>query len=100
MSDDPKHTPVPWAANPHNNLQIICASGSEMVAVITRTGDEEEKANARFIVTACNSHADLLAVCKAALADGAIVTLDGQPIVLSDGSLPAKLRAAIAKAEA
>lgn len=71
MTQTPKHTPHtpgPWRAvapiGPGNwavQSERLNASGTFYVAV---TGEHaESEANARLIVTAVNSHAELLAIC-------------------------------------
>lgn len=69
------HTPVPWRL-PRKAEEFVAAcvvrEDGFLVAdcnVIGAPGpsDEECMANARFIILAVNSHADLLAACKAAL---------------------------------
>ena len=63
-----KHTPTPW----HSFGPIIHHNGQHVAHVVNNerhpdgdTGSPEQRANAEFIVQACNSHDDLLAACKA-----------------------------------
>ena len=65
-----KHTPLPWKKEIFNGELIvqdddtneyyvyICDCSSEFMS------QEEEEANAEFIVRACNSHYELLEACK------------------------------------
>lgn len=62
-----KHTPLPWKVYyAKNNGQIILGTGEENgCAIQNHSGafwrdDEEAKANAEFVVRACNSHYELL----------------------------------------
>ena len=64
-----KHTPVPYEILYETNV----VKGNRVVANCGGYSDnanpntlEDNKANAHFIVTACNAHADLLAACEAA----------------------------------
>ena len=63
-----KHTPVPYEILYGTNV----VKGNRIVANCGGYSDnmnpntlEDNKANAHFIVTACNAHADLLAACEA-----------------------------------
>lgn len=76
-----KHTPGDWIT--HNDIDgtevVYVAEGHQIIAYVPtgrnsmrQTGGrlpvfEEGKANAEFIVRACNAHDDLLAVCKMVL---------------------------------
>jgi hypothetical protein len=73
-----KHTPGPWQAR--QNGKIITIDGDVNgsyyygIAQINARGDCDkgipsklDRANAEFIVRACNSHDDLLEACKTAL---------------------------------
>lgn len=90
-----KHTPIPWHHDPEvpryvyaNRDKGPCIAAMQYV----NDSEEEAQANAAFIVTAVNSHEELLRACKAALD---MLTNDraiGVP-------LQAWLEAAIAKAE-
>lgn len=101
------HVQAEWIVVPeklHNGQHIagrsafICRNG-RIICKMDRVGqkprDPESEANAAFIVRACNAHDDLLAACKAALADrfGA-----DDPCVDAD-PITDQLRAALAKAE-
>ena len=61
-----KHTPLPWSFEKHTAGASIKGSGKEWIATlqISFVDDIEAKANAEFIVRACNSHYDLLEACK------------------------------------
>ncbi len=58
------HTPTPWGDN--NNCQFVSPSG--LLIGDTGNGDQrtwaERRANAAFIVRACNSHAALVAALE------------------------------------
>ena len=69
-----KHTPVPWVKRVHE----LGIKGTDIYGVddtfITSVGDyssknsfSEQRANAEFIVLACNNHEKLLEACKKAL---------------------------------
>ena len=101
-----KHTPTPW----HSFGPIIHHNGQHVAHVVNNerhpdgdTGSPEQRANAEFIVRACNSFDDLLAACKAVAAaldriqqDGSIVWLDDGPV---HESASERLAWVIAKAE-
>ena len=91
-------------------MAVICAAGSWQFRSSATSRDEhgrrethflatcasatqDNEANAEFIVRARNTHADLLAACKAAL------RFYGDFESVHDGGVIAQLRAAIAKAE-
>ena len=65
-----KHTPMPWIAipmsGPGNGNNWVVMSGNIVIATFTRKDYPEwNRANARFIVKACNSHdALLLDACR------------------------------------
>jgi len=85
-----EHTALPWELNTLNGripaireIKSSCGEASRYQATIIVEGDPpfnfvceldfgygkpEDEANARFIVTACNCHADLLEACKDAQA--------------------------------
>ena len=73
-----KHTPVPWRWG--NCGAIVTDKPDEQVRFIGDWADDNveiygghvicesaTEANGRFIIRACNAHADLLAACEAAL---------------------------------
>jgi hypothetical protein len=70
-----EHTPIPWEVDthspPHEGMKgMICvrACDSPMNSCLASIGtDEEAKANADFIVRACNSHEELLAALQACI---------------------------------
>ena len=76
MSAQPKHTPVPWTSETRfghtsdgSPRQVITAESVDRIAVMSLRGAaESDLSNARYIVQACNSHADLLEACAALLA--------------------------------
>lgn len=84
-----KHTPLPWHIKDQNvggdKYHYIQQKGKFIGFVMGIT----DKADAEFIVRACNSHYELLEAAKAALGDGS----DLRPHVLE------KLKKAISKAE-
>ena len=62
-----EHTPVPWEVIGRGIYQIDEIGGREVLhgsGIKGRDNKEEVEANARFIVTACNCHADLLEALK------------------------------------
>lgn len=71
-----KHTPLPWSYHPicDAGTRIIAGKQGPPVAYMPDPGDygvgyiPEHAANADLIVHAVNSHADLLAACKALVA--------------------------------
>lgn len=73
-----KHTPIPWN---NSGLGIITAYHPGKVQIIgdvttASTTEEEQEANANFIVRACNNHESLLDACRTALV-AATETHDG-----------------------
>ena len=61
-----KHTPGPWVWHEQGEANEYCllASGQKWVIAFRQNGElmpERQRANAAFIVRACNSHDDLLA---------------------------------------
>jgi hypothetical protein len=72
MTNQTKHTATPWKAEKRNvecQRTILSAAGGYL-AIIGNPWtpyDDETEANAAFIVTACNSHDELLEACKEAL---------------------------------
>lgn len=92
-----KHTPVPWFSLSGGYISASVGPDwySKLVARTQSAIEEDGRANAAFIVRACNAHDDLLEACKEAaewLESGA----NGDAWALA----PAKtLRAAIARAE-
>lgn len=106
---DTQHTPGPWKVKTPKGLVgleregdrlIVSEETKEHVAAVFQYRNDNHKdkttslANAEFIVTACNSHADLLAACEALIGRAekyATGSTEG-------GQLTKQLRAAIAKA--
>lgn len=60
-----RHTPEPWVLGGCSGRMITTPSGYVGDGFIA---DVDTLANAQFIVTACNSHDELLAACKELLA--------------------------------
>jgi hypothetical protein len=66
------HTPTPYTSNPNQGLQragVYAGDGEEIIVCEVTDEDvptEVFKANAEFIVQACNSFDALLAACKIA----------------------------------
>jgi len=90
-----RHTPVPWTVHPQYTDRSVFPIGTTepdgssiiLAEVNSRGGTEEnQRANAEFIVRACNSHADLLAALEEC------VTEDGAHC-LAYGTDTPKLRA-------
>ena len=76
MTTQPKHTPTPWKfisakANQAAGAPVIHAirsvDGRHTIVDLGTLYTDEQKANAAFIVTACNAHAELLAALKGML---------------------------------
>jgi len=70
------HTATPWKFDSTNGCKAIKGGKSgntkqaqykEIAYTVGLSNEEEDKANAQFIATACNSHDALLAAAKAAL---------------------------------
>ena len=57
-----EHTALPWKAGYHTEGLEVCDALLNQIALITDNNIER----ARFIVTACNCHAELTAVAEAA----------------------------------
>ncbi len=70
------HTPTPWAISPRNPCEIVYFEDGDppddpwYIAVITKdapgSDDGEGSENTKFIVTAVNSHDDMLEALEAA----------------------------------
>lgn len=64
-----KHTPLPWKAeNGESRGAWIMGSDECWAALVCGDNDSTAIANKDFIVRACNSHYELLKVCKVVLA--------------------------------
>lgn len=98
-----EHTLLPW----HNYGPIIHHKGQHIAHVVAdkrnadgEMGSDEQRANAEFIVRACNCHDELVAACKLAFDN-----TPGDTMVYSEGThgdrvyITDVLRAAIANAE-
>lgn len=68
-----KHTPTPWTAEPSAaHYEILCGRGAEsvphatQVANVLMIGERREacRANADFIIRACNAHDELVAALR------------------------------------
>lgn len=112
MSEEAKHTALPWFVDSFR--QPIADTGDYDNVVRIRTKGEAhpfpswvaevsdclaQDANANLIVTAVNSHAQLLAACEAALADSVDQWGEGWSLDSPAGMLQEQLRAAIAAAK-
>lgn len=92
------HTPLPW------RLENIGA-GTTAWGVVSESGrvvvehDFINEANAAFIVTACNAHADLLEAAKAVLANPGCHDGDCCDYARANVAAIGRLRDAIAKAD-
>lgn len=70
-----KHTPTPWSQFIYNKkkpheivISVPYSDGTDHLCTIDSSArPEENRANAKFIVRACNSHDELLQACKEAL---------------------------------
>lgn len=87
----PDISPLPWKVDPEDGDTILDANGGFVSRICKEIGHRHDRANARYIVRAVNSHARLLAAARWAL-----VALDANGI---DNTAVADLRAAIASAE-
>lgn len=88
-------SPLPWSCyestlSKNGNLWFVIADSERRVA------ETYSEAHARFIVTACNAHHDLLAALKNALVE---LEVNGDSIGAVVDVLESEGRAAIAKAE-
>lgn len=96
-----QHTPTPWffqqaVTEPRYFIARktdVSPSGMEGIAGLYKGGDEEAKANAAFIILACNAHDLLLAAAKEGLA---WIDKNTKGIAIDSKDL---LRLAIAKSE-
>ena len=61
--DTMTHTPGPWVAKSGHNQTILGPNG-EALAFTSFGKNIDDKANAAFIVRACNAHEDLLAAAR------------------------------------
>lgn len=66
---DTKHTPLPWRIDDSSKPIHIRADWCDKLVAEVGGGDgtfqcADDQPNAEFIITACNSHADLLAACR------------------------------------
>lgn len=64
LESEIKHTPLPWLVD-QTDQRNIRTQKRDLVAACTVANSEPE-ANAEFIVRACNSHYELLGLCKKA----------------------------------
>jgi len=67
------HTPGPWEINFSSNFpdqQTIQAVGSDRILALIDKADEQDNANAAYIVHACNAHEELVEALKAILDSG------------------------------
>lgn len=112
MTEERKHTPLPWAIiSPKEHEPVIAqlesddersCDGVRQVCEVAQGRYElldydEIKANAEFIVRACNSHYELVETLK--IAEGAIDWIRDR--VTNEGGLPAihkHIKKALAKA--
>ena len=74
MSEQAKHTPTPWFYEPEGGM-IFAGTKTDAIHVVDIRGygaGLPMDLNAEFIVTACNSHDDLLEACKGLLNDSVV----------------------------
>lgn len=101
IEKEAKHTELPWFQSGHT-IQIE----NRFIALVgAEPRNEEDAANAAFIVRACNNHAELLGACQNAVVSLSIMRLPRlDENVATDRQIVdvaiAGLRAAIAEAEA
>lgn len=102
MNSNPQPTPGPWYVENHwitDSTGLVTIAAMPIVQISesneVKPGELDNPANAALIVTAVNSHAALLAACKAALA---CLTMDSDS---EEDYAPEikKLRSAIALAQ-
>lgn len=76
MTQEIKHTPLPWQLDQYDDENIIYVEGDEgdsfpscyqEIAKNDDWEDGENRANAEFIVRACNNHYDLIEALEEAL---------------------------------
>lgn len=96
-----KHTPLPWQ---YNYDDVLASEYADDLICNCEWRDEEGKANAAFIVRACNSHYELLEALKDTLsALGNFYDSDNDnrndPMMQSIGKTMDKASNAIKKAE-
>lgn len=96
------HSPLPWETNGHDICPVnthgsSCAFGLRIATVYGIT--EDSKANAQFIVHACNSHADLLGALEALVGWAGFVVEDAQDLSGYELILKARQALALAKGE-
>lgn len=87
-----EHTELPWKitdANRNGDVYIGNKHTHHMIIVESSPLKGETQADAEFIVRACNSYEDLLAICRASAKAFR---------KLSNGAMAAQIEAAIAKA--
>lgn len=61
-----KHTELPWVAKPSGGDSWVVMKGGIVLTTLNRRDQpERNKANAEYIVLACNSDDDLVKACKA-----------------------------------
>ena len=94
---NPIHTLVPWMLSDSHGLCVVSEKGVVADLEKSRTSaesSEESRANAEFIVRACNSHDALLAACKALM-----TRFEHTGEAWMDDPAMVQARAVIAKAE-
>lgn len=93
----PTHTPGPWMSFDSGTKVITCDSESLLIASLEECEVEtvaERKANAEFIVRACNSHEELVEALRDLLQ---VIATD--ELIPESVSYMQQARAALAKAE-
>lgn len=100
-----KHAALPWTVEQTKGHGFRIQSGSDIICweqqeFYNPFMEDEAKANAEFIVQACNAHYDLLNVAKCALADleGAVTLVEGNRITNIWALTINELKQAITKA--
>lgn len=71
MSENTQHTPLPWRTlDTGNEIQITTANHWRKIAVTTwEPVTAEDRANASYIVRACNSHEALVSALSALVSE-------------------------------
>lgn len=92
-----KHTPTPWHVVEDIEPYTVAAADRTVAEVIEYEHDPDSFANARLIVRAVNSHADLLTLAEEFLRISRIVRPSAQAVAIEQ--IESRIEAVIAKAK-
>lgn len=108
----PRHTPTPWMIqrveekhHGYDGWNTFAVRDEKtngciaMVGEVDRQFDEANEANAAFIITACNSHDELLAELKLALRYLEHPDVEAIPFAMRASTVANRIRRTIAKLE-